>query len=325
MGFLGSILGYVLWAVYYVLKDFGLSIIVFTLLIKLVLFYPSVKQQKSMAGTQRLQKKQKELQEKYANNKVKLQEEMDKLYQKEGVKPMGGCLTMLIPLFVILGVFSAVSQPLTNTLHLKTETVNQAIAYVNTIPGYSGAENPNYQQIDLIKIFPSIADTETIQDLFSEEEINDIIEFGDSFNSFGLNLFTIPKDKGILSVYFLIPVICFASYIAQQLISQKINGNNMAGQQGCMKVMLYAMPLFSAYIAYTVPSAVGFYWICSSLFGLIQSVIMGKLFSPAQLIAKQEARHVALMELEEKKIPYIYAPKEIPENSGAKVNKKKKK
>lgn len=58
-----------------------------------------------MAGTMRLQRKQKELQEKYANNKAKLQEEMNKLYEKEGVKPMGGCLTMIIPLLVMLGIF----------------------------------------------------------------------------------------------------------------------------------------------------------------------------------------------------------------------------
>ena len=325
MNFLGTILGYVLWAAYYVLKDFGLSIIVFTFLMKLVLIYPSIKQQKSMAGTVRLQKKQKELQEKYANNKVKLNEEMEKLYQKEGVNPMGGCFTMMIPLFVMLGVFYAVAYPLTNTLHLDKTAVTEAIAYGNTIPGYAGAANPTYQEIDLIRIFPSIADTAKIQELFSATEINNVIEFSNSFNSLGLDLLTIPKDKGIMSVYFLIPVICFASYIAQQLISQKINGNNMAGQQGCMKVMLYAMPLFSAYIAYTVPSAVGFYWICSSLFGLIQSVIMGKLYSPAQLIANQEARHVALMEIEESKVPYIYAPKEIPENVGAKGNKNKNK
>lgn len=91
-GFFGSILGYVLWAAFYFLKDFGLSIVVFTIVIRLILFPFTVKQQKSMAGTMRLQRKQKELQEKYANNKVKLQEEMNKLYEKEGVKPMGGCL-----------------------------------------------------------------------------------------------------------------------------------------------------------------------------------------------------------------------------------------
>ena len=325
MDFLGSILGYVLWAAYYVLKDFGLSIIVFTLIIKLVLFYPSLKQQRSMAGTARLQKKQKELQEKYANNKVKYQEELEKLYQKEGVKPMGGCLTMIIPLFVMLGVFYAVAYPLTNTLHLDKTAVTEAIAYMNTIPGHASSVNATYQQIDLIRIFPNIANTETIQGLFSQEQIAQVIDFSDSFNSLGLDLLTVPKDMGIISVYILIPVICFASYIASQLITQKINGNNMAGQQqGCMKVMLYIMPLFSAYISYTVPSAVGFYWICSSLFSLVQSVIMGKLFSPAQLTAKQEAQHVALMEVNESKVPYIYAPREVADNSGAKAKKKKK-
>lgn len=79
----GSILGYVLWAAFYFLKDFGLSIVVFTIVIRLILFPFTVKQQKSMAGTMRMQRKQKELQEKYANNKVKLQEEMNKLYEKE--------------------------------------------------------------------------------------------------------------------------------------------------------------------------------------------------------------------------------------------------
>ena len=74
-GFLGSLLGYILWGAFYILKDFGLSIIVFTVIVKLILFPFSVKQQKSMAGTARLSKKQKELQEKYANNRQKLQEE----------------------------------------------------------------------------------------------------------------------------------------------------------------------------------------------------------------------------------------------------------
>ena len=136
-GFFGSILGYVLWAAFYFLKDFGLSIVVFTIVIRLILFPFTVKQQKSMAGTMRLQRKQKELQEKYANNKVKLQEEMNKLYEKEGVKPMGGCLTMIIPLLVMLGIFYAVAYPLTNTLHLNSDTVNSAVSYMNTIPGYT--------------------------------------------------------------------------------------------------------------------------------------------------------------------------------------------
>ena len=91
-GFLGSLLGYVLWGAFYLLKDFGLSIIVFTIIVRLCMFPFTIKQQKSMAGTARLSKKQKEIQEKYKNNRQKAQEEIYKLYEKEGVKPTGGCL-----------------------------------------------------------------------------------------------------------------------------------------------------------------------------------------------------------------------------------------
>ena len=82
-GFLGSLLGYVLWGAFYLLKDFGLSIIVFTIIVRLCMFPFTIKQQKSMAGTARLSKKQKEIQEKYKNNRQKAQEEISKLYEKD--------------------------------------------------------------------------------------------------------------------------------------------------------------------------------------------------------------------------------------------------
>lgn len=103
----------------------------------------------------------------------------------------------------------------------------------------------------------------------------------------------------------------------------------MNQQMGCMKVMLYALPLFSAYIAYTVPAAVAFYWIISALLSLVQSVILGKVFSPANLTANSEARHVALLYQNEAAVPYVYVPHELPEasnnESNTKSNKKKKK
>lgn len=323
-GFLGSFLGYILWGVFYVIQNFGLSIIVFTLIVKICLFPFSVKQQKSMAGTARMSKKQKEIQEKYANNKQKQQEEMSKLYEKEGVKPMGGCLTTIIPLLVILGIFYAVAYPLTNTLHLDSNDVNNALAYVNTIPGYASSVNPTYQEISLIKIFPNIVNTGAIQDIFNSSEISTIQMFTNGFYAFGIDLLAIPKDFGLFSPMILFPVFCFLSNIGAQLIMTKINGNQMAQQQGCMKVMLYILPLFSAYIAYTVPAAVAFYWIISSLISLVQSIVLGKLFSPAQLTANSEARHVALLMQNESNVPYVYAPREIGTPNNAKQNKKKK-
>ncbi len=324
-GFLGSLLGYILWGAFYILKDFGLSIIVFTLIIKLVLFPFSVKQQKSMAGTAKLSKKQKELQEKYGNNREKYSEELNKLYEKEGVKPMGGCLTTIIPLLVILGIFYAVAYPLTNTLHLNSNDVSSAISYINTIPGYSASANPTYQEISLLKIFPNIMNTEAIQGIFNAQEISTIQMFTAGFNTFGVDLLAIPKDFGLFSWYILFPVLCFASNIGSQLVMTAINKNQMAQQQGCMKVMLFILPLFSAYIAYTVPAAVAFYWIISAVISLVQSIVLGKIFSPVQLTANSEARHVAAMLENEAKIPYVYAPHELKSGEGANAKKKKKK
>ena len=324
-GFLGSLLGYILWGAFYILKDFGLSIIVFTVIVKLILFPFSVKQQKSMAGTARLSKKQKELQEKYANNRQKLQEETSKLYEKEGVKPMGGCLTTLLPMLVIFGIFYAVAYPLTNTLHLNSEDVNNALSYINTIPGYAASANPTYQEISLLKVFPNIMNTEAIQGIFNAQEISTIQMFLGGFKPFGVDLLAIPNEFGLFSWYTLFPVFCFASNVGAQLITMRINKNQMAQQQGCMKIMLIGMPLFSAYIAFNVPAAVAYYWIISAVISLVQSIVLGKIFSPAQLTANSEARHAALMFENEAKIPYVYAPHELKSGDGANAKKKKKK
>ena len=322
-GFLGSLLGYILWGAFYIIQNFGLSIIVFTIIIKAVLIPFSIKQQKSMAKTSKLQKKQREIQEKYANNRQKAQEEMSKLYEKEGVKPTGGCLTSIVPMLVILGIFYAVAYPLTNTLHLDGADVQNAIKYVETIPGFASSANPTYQEISLLKIFPNIVNTPAIQDIFSASEISTIEMFQSGFNTFGVDLLAIPKEYGLFSGYILFPVFCFLSNILSQIIMQKVNKTQMQ-QQGCMKVMLYVLPLFSAYIAYSVPAAVGFYWIISAVFSLIQSVVLAKMYGVDKITAKSEAQHVALMFEEEAKVPYVYAPHELSSGNGANTKKKKK-
>ena len=301
-GFLGSLLGYALWAAFYVFHNFGLAIIVFTIVIKAVLFPFSVKQQKSMAGNARMAKKQKELQEKYGNNRQLYQEELNKLYEKEGFKPMGGCVT-----------------------HLNADNVNQAVNYMSTIPGYLTSANPNYQQIALMKIFPNIVNTETIQGLFSAADVQQIHELSTGFDLFGFNLLNVPSDFGFWSWYLIFPVLCFLSNVGSQFIMTKVNSNAMGQQQGCMKWMMYLLPLFSAYIAYSVPCALAFYWIISAVISLVQSIVLAKIFGPAQMTANSEARHAALLFENEAKVPYVYAPRAVAQSNDNPSAKKKKK
>ena len=323
-GFLGYAFGYILWGIFYVLQNFGLAIIAFTLVVKLILLPFSVKQQKSMAGTAKMQKKQQELREKYANNKQKLQEEMNKLYEKEGVKPMGGCLTSIVPIIVLFGIFYAVAQPLTNTLHINSQSIQSAISYVNTIPGYVSSINQTYQEIGLLKVFPNIVNTEAIQNIFNSSEISAIESFGNGFNFFGIDLLVIPNERGLFSPYTLFPVFSLLSNLGSQFIMQKVNNNQMAQQQGCMKIAMYGLPLFSAWITYNVPAAMAFYWIISALLSLVQSLVLAKICSPQKITANAEARHAALMFEKEEKDQYSYVPAETKETYAKTSNQNNK-
>lgn len=92
-----------------------------------------------------------------------------------------------------------------------------------------------------------------------------------------------------------------------------------------MKYMLLALPLFTAYIAYTVPCAVGFYWIFSNIIGFVQSMIMYKFWSPAMVTARKEGAHIALLEQQEAKVEYDYNPVVVPSNDNRNQKGKKKK
>ena len=322
--FFGSILGYLLWALFCVFKNFGVSIIFFTIVVKVDIFPFSIKQQKSMAKTSRLQSKQMEIQKKYANNKQKMNEEMQKLYEKEGVSPGGGCLSSLIPFIIILGIFYAVAYPLTNTLHIDSEIVDGAVKGLSTYPGLSNISitgyYPQIKLISYISQYPQLL-TEFFTNAADQTKL---LSFIDGFSFCGLDLLSSPNGFATWSkdwfIYLTIPVLSFVSSVGAQVVTTKINGNAQA-QQGCMKFMMYGMPLFTAYIAYVVPAAVGFYWICSSVFSLVQTIIMGKFYSAGAMIAKEEAQNIALLEQSEAQVKYAYAPV-IP---STKKNKNKKK
>ncbi len=325
-GYIGWLLGYILWGAFFVFKNFGIAIIVFTIIVKAALFPFSLKQQKSMAGSARMAKKQQELREKYGNNRQKLQEEMNKLYEKEGVKPMGGCLTTIIPMIILLGIFYAVAYPLTNTLHIDGAKVTEALTLANSIPGYTHTVgNATYQEVSLLRIFPQIQGYLT--DIFSAGEIASINEFAGGFNLFGIvDLLAVPSQFGFWSWYLLFPVLCFVSNVGSSFIMQKMNSQNQAmQQQGCMKAVIYLLPLFSAWIAFNVPAAMSFYWIISALLSLVQSIIISKVFSPAHMTANAEARHAALMFEQEARIQAVYAPRKTAHNDASGAARKKKK
>lgn len=309
--FIGGIFGYILWGSFFFVKNFGIAIIIFTIVIKLIIFPLSIKQQKSMAANARMQAKQQEIMKKYANNRQRANEEMALMMQKEGVSPYSGCLTSMLPLLIMMCVYYAVVNPLTNTFHIASDKVSAALNTLSTLPGIGSSFNSYYGQIDLVKYFPQLQPYLTNSDgsaIFNANDIQTITDFHNGFNFLGLDLLATPSTAGWGSMLWLIPVLCFVTSIASTLLMQRMNGTNMSGQgTGCMKVMLFVMPLFSAYIAYTVPAAVGFYWIASTVFGFLQSVVLNKFYNMNIMEARAEAQRIVLREQEEANEEFINA------------------
>lgn len=313
--FIGSIFGYILWAIFWLFQNFGISIFIFTLIFRSLLFPSSLKQQRSMAANASLQAKQREIKEKYANNKAKQNEEMQKLYQREGVSPMSGCLSSLFPMFIMLGIYYSVVRPISNVLHLTTDAINK----LNMIPGVYMTQSNIYSEMNVLKLFTSQANVNTfIQHGMPASDVHSIEHMAGGFNFLGLDLLSIPQETGFASAIILIPILCLVTSLGSQILTMKLQ-KNMQNQQGCMKVMMFLFPLITVYISYIVPGAVGFYWICSTIIGFLQTLIISKFFSPAHMTAQSEARHIALMQEKEAKIQYDYQPvTSSPQSTGKK-------
>lgn len=334
--FIGSLFGYILWPIYFLFHNFGVAIIIFTILTRLLIFPTSIKQQKSMAANARLQAKQKELKEKYGNNKAKYNEEVQKLYSKEGVSPFGGCLSSLFPMFVMLGIYYTVIHPLSNVLHIASDKMTALINFINGIPGVNVSTANIYHEMDIIRIFNNPASMDIlnnhgkgISSILNSTEISQIQDMSNGFSFMGLNLLDIPSAYAFFSsAIIIIPILVLITSVGSQLLTMRIQRGTMPQQQGCMRYVLLLLPLISVYISYIVPGAVGFYWIWSTIIGFGQTVLLTKFYSPANMTAKAEAAHVALLEQKEALVPYDYQPrsyKTADSASGGKGGSKGKK
>ena len=305
--FIGSIFGYVLDFFNNIFGNFGVSIIFFTLFTRLLMFPLTIKQQKSMAGMQRLQPKMKELQEKYGNDKARYNEEVSKLYQREGQSPAGGCLPMLIQLPIFYGLYRAICMPLTCTLHLnltENAVLASAITRIKTLSDvYTSTSSSFYSQINVIDAVRNIGGNYAKYGFTSSEvaELQPIYELSKQFNFLGIDLLSIAKfwNPAIILTF----VVFFAS-AGGMLLTNKLTGAvNQSQMQGCSPNMMgISMGLMSAWISLSVPSAMALYWTCSSLFAPAQSWVVNKYYNAAILNAKSEAQRLAKIKLEEESV-----------------------
>lgn len=269
---IGTPLGYIMWFFYEFLgNSYVLSLLLFTIFTRLLLLPSTIKQQKNMVKTARLKPKLDALQKKYGKNKEKYQEEMMKLYEKEGYNPMSGCLPMLIQFPILFGLIDVVYKPFTHILHLGKDVINAIVEL-------SGKDAMRAQvwalgHLDEVKGVVSAEVFEQIESL--------------NMNFLGMNLGEQPTWA--FNMLLLIPILSGVTAYASSIISTKFSAQNMEGA-GMMKGMMLIMPILSIVISFSVPAGVGLYWIFSNVIAAVQTIVLHKVYDPQKIAAELEAQ-----------------------------------
>ena len=301
-----SSIGYIIcipfaWLVrllYTLTGSYGVAIILFTLVIKLIMLPFQMKSKKSMIRMSRMNGKIQEIQKKYANNQVKMQEEIQKFYAEEGVSPMSGCLWSFIPLPILLALYSIIRQPITHFMMISKETAlglldKAAAAGVDisslTMSTKNGLEFSSYGQIGLVKAITSQC-PEVAQGVDGWMHLN--------YNFLGMDLTVTPWEavknftfSAAIIGLILIPILAGGFQLLMSIYTMK-NQPSQGANGASMKGMMYMMPLMSVYIGFIMPAALGVYWIAQSVFSLIQEVIMTKFFNK-KIEEEENARYEA--------------------------------
>jgi YidC/Oxa1 family membrane protein insertase len=297
---------------YNVTGSYGVSLILFTLVIKLILLPFQMKSKKSMVRMNRMSGKMQEIQKKYANNQVKMQEEMQKLYAEQGVNPMSGCLWSFLPLPILMALYYIIREPIVYFMNFGSRANGQAVleAAKEVVTGlgltWSTLSNGNdgaYAQIEIVKHLANNADVPAVQQFFADNPhwINV------NYHFLGMDLATAPSEvfgllkNGVTLATIGLVMIPIISALLQLLVmkitmkSQPTQGT--AGNSN--RVMMLTMPLFSLWIGFTLPAALGIYWIAQSAFSAIQESILGKFYNGK--LEEQENERQRLIEEDRKK------------------------
>jgi YidC/Oxa1 family membrane protein insertase len=308
---IGYPLGWIMWAMYAVVPNYAVALLLFTLLTKVATLPISLKQQKSSARMMIIQPKQKEIQERYKGDKEKMNAELMKLYEKEKYNPMSGCLPMLIQFPILFGVIDVVYKPLFHILRLPQELIQQAMDILSQVTGTQARAGLSMAQLEIIR---GIKADPTPYMALGQDVINQIQSLNLTF--LGMDLTMTPTFAMFGEIFsnfnpvILIPILSGVSALASSLISMRNTGSD-SQTNSTMKGMMYIMPLMSAWIAFSVPAGVGLYWFYSNITQIFQTMIMNKIYNPKEEIekAKKEAEERA----EQERLERIEAKKQARE------------
>ncbi len=302
LGFLAPIFGFVMEWIYRLIPSYGWTLIIFTLLTKVLMFPLSLKQQKSTARMSAYQPMIQEIQKKWANDKQRQQEELMKFQEETGMSMTAGCWPMILNMLILFGIIQVVYRPLQYILRVPVDLITQAIEVANSSLGMElVASNYTVQNaiINAVKDAPA-----AFASVFSAEQITAITSFNFSF--LGLDLSRVPYvgfNAGMFTAdnlsLMVIPILSGVTMILSQMLVTKMSGQE-AAQQGQMKVFMWVMSAMFVWIGFTIPVGFSLYYTVSNVLMLGQSIVLKKIYDPDEM-KRQVQEEIEAKRAEKKK------------------------
>ena len=287
--FFANIFGYLLNFINNFVGNYGLAIIMFTILIKIIMLPLSIKQQRTMKKSSELQEKMKVLQFKYKNDPEKLNREMMDLYKKENMSPFSGCLSTIIQFILLISIFYMVRCPLT---YMEKIDKTQIESYVQQLKDDGMPVNQAYSEIDIIR------EVDYLKEKFPEDENLEKINL--NMNFCGLDLSKIPQQNlGDWTVYIIPVLYIISTFISMRITTSMQNKdkkkddviditenkgekeeerNEMEdAMEQSNKMMSWMMPIMSVSISLVAPLGLALYWLVNNILMIGERLVLNKI------------------------------------------------
>lgn len=279
LGFFSDIFGYILNAIYNLefIRNYGVAIILFTIIVKVILLPISIKQQKTMKKSAKIQEETKKIQEKYKNDQEKMNQEMIAVYKREKMSPCSGCISGLVQILLILSVFYLVSQPLTHMRKVDNELINTYKEEVKQ----EAKGNITYPEINVIRQKGNLDERVYI-----------------NMNFLGLDLSDVPSGALNNIKVYIIPIL----YVITSVISIKISTNTQNKKKAITneeenkkveqknektdeidfttqmnKNMTFMMPFMAVMVAMVAPLGLALYWLTNNILTIFERMFINKM------------------------------------------------
>lgn len=288
---IGNIFGLVMYKCYEILHNYGMSIIIFTVITKLILLPISVMVQKNSIKMVKMYPQIYRIKAKYYGNKDLISEEEYKLYKQEKYNPMLDLVPVVLQLIVLMGVVDVIYRPISHLLHVSQETINNLTSIYCQ---FSGADSQS-SSIQL-KIVESMANEhcfELYRGIIPQEILRTIAEL--DMNFWGIDLGQVPIEA--FGVTVIVPILAALSSLLMCYAQNK--ANVLQAEQGKMNqiVTLLISVGLSLYLGFFVPAGVGMYWVVSNLTAIIVLYLLNFCINPREYI-DYEALEISKRELE---------------------------